>query len=153
METGHRCRPASENGSVTMEFEEFRERAKLDAKLLEAWIDARWLIAAVRDGLRHFSEIDLARALLIKDLHDGLGINDEGIEVILHLVDQLHGLRHVLDSLMSALSAQPEDVRLTIAGYVRARRSIAKPVDGTGSTLTGKMDSRGNQQSRERRYT
>ena len=153
METRHRCRPASENGSVTMESEEFRAHAKLDAKLLEAWIDAGWLIPAVRKGRRHFSEIDLARALLIKDLHDGLGINDEGIAVILHLVDQLHGLRHVLDSIMSALSAQPEDVRLTIAGYVRARRSVARPVRGPGSTLTSKMNSRDNPQSRERRYT
>jgi chaperone modulatory protein CbpM len=153
METRRRCRPASENGSVTMESEEFRAHANLDAELLEAWIDAGWLIPAGREGLRHFSEIDLARALLIKDLHGGLGINDEGIAVILHLVDQLHGLRHVLDSLMSALSAQPKDVRLTIAGYVRARRSIAKPVGGAGSTLTDKMNSRDNQQSRERRFT
>lgn len=42
---------------------------------------------------RQFSDADLARALLIHDLKVDLGVNDQGIAVILHLLDQLHGLR------------------------------------------------------------
>jgi DNA-binding transcriptional MerR regulator len=44
---------------------------------------------------RRYSEVDLARAHLIRDLHE-LGVNGEGIPVILDLIDQIHGLRHVL---------------------------------------------------------
>jgi chaperone modulatory protein CbpM len=40
--------------------------------------------------------IDLARARLILDLRGAMGINDEGIDVILHLVDQIYGLRCAL---------------------------------------------------------
>jgi chaperone modulatory protein CbpM len=43
-----------------------------------------------------FSEVDLARAELIRDLMQDLGVNDEGVGVILNLLDQLHGLRRAL---------------------------------------------------------
>jgi chaperone modulatory protein CbpM len=33
---------------------------------------------------------------LIKDLKVDFGVNDEGIAIILHLIDQLHGLRCLL---------------------------------------------------------
>lgn len=36
---------------------------------------------------------------------DSMGINGEGIEVILHLVDQLHGVRRSLIDLRSSIQA------------------------------------------------
>src|SRR5258708_10532907 len=47
----------------------------------------------------NFSEMDVARAHLIRDLKADFGANDEGVDVILHLVDQLHGLRRALAQL------------------------------------------------------
>ena len=41
----------------------------------------------------------VGRARLIQDLKTDLGVNDEGVDVILHLLDQLHGLRRALDQL------------------------------------------------------
>jgi chaperone modulatory protein CbpM len=46
-----------------------------------------------------FSDIDVARAHLIRDLKGDFGVNDEGVDIILHLVDQLHGLRRALGQL------------------------------------------------------
>jgi chaperone modulatory protein CbpM len=43
--------------------------------------------------------MDVARARLIDDLKSGFGVNDEGVDVILHLVDQLHGMRRALAQL------------------------------------------------------
>jgi chaperone modulatory protein CbpM len=43
--------------------------------------------------------MDVARAHLIQDLKADLGVNDEGVDVILHLVDQLHGLRRAMAQL------------------------------------------------------
>ena len=60
------------------------------------------------DGER-FSEADLARARLIRDLKTDMGVNDEGVTVILDLVDQVHGLRRILRELLSAVYAQSED--------------------------------------------
>ncbi len=49
-----------------------------------------------------FTEMDVARARLIRDLKDNMGVNDEGLGVILHLLDQMHGLRKALaDALQS----------------------------------------------------
>ncbi len=58
-----------------------------------------------------FSDVDLARAQLIRDLREDLGVNDEGISVILHLIDQMHGLRHSLQSLLEEMRprATPAD--------------------------------------------
>ncbi len=75
---------------------EFIQRTSLDQQTLEMWIQEQWLVPDIREATLEFSEADLARAELIVDLRDNLGVNDEGIGVILHLVDQIHGLRGVL---------------------------------------------------------
>lgn len=102
-----------------MEMNEFLQRARFEAKLLEAWIEAGWLMPR-RDGdTRRFSEVDIARAQLIHDLHQDLGVNEEGIPVILDLVDQLHGLRRTLREVLAAVGAQPEDTRQQIIAEIR----------------------------------
>jgi chaperone modulatory protein CbpM len=56
-----------------------------------------------------FSDVDLARAQLIRDLRDDLGVNDEGISVILHLLDQVHGLRRSMHHLVNEMrTGRPE---------------------------------------------
>jgi chaperone modulatory protein CbpM len=77
-----------------MQFQEFADRSHLDSSTIEAWVNAEWLVAH-RPG-HPFSEQDLARARLIRDLKGDLGVNDEGIALVLHLLDQLYGLRCLL---------------------------------------------------------
>ena len=50
-----------------------------------------------------FSEADLARAELIRDLKRDLGVNDEGVGVILSLLDQVHSLRTVLAEVLQSV--------------------------------------------------
>jgi chaperone modulatory protein CbpM len=79
-----------------MEMRQLTERSHLDPRTVNAWIEAEWLLpASARTGF-DFSEADLARALLIQDLRVDLGVNDKGIAIVLHLLDQLHGLRSLL---------------------------------------------------------
>lgn len=54
---------------------------------------AHWVLPAVPETVE-LDDADLARLRLILDLKEDFGVNDEAIPVILHLVDQLHGLRH-----------------------------------------------------------
>lgn len=61
---------------------------------LQFWIESGWIYQAV--GIAGFTEADEARARLIKDLDGSMGINSEGIAVILDLLDQIHGLRRLL---------------------------------------------------------
>jgi chaperone modulatory protein CbpM len=76
-----------------MENKEFISRSHLDVPTLNAWIEAEWLLPLANGRTFQFSDADLARARLIQDLKIDFGVNDEGIAIILHLLDQLHGLR------------------------------------------------------------
>jgi chaperone modulatory protein CbpM len=59
-------------------------------------IEARWVIPA-RSGIplssSFLDEEDVARLELIRDLREHMGVNDEGISVALHLLDQIYALR------------------------------------------------------------
>jgi chaperone modulatory protein CbpM len=81
---------------MKMETQEFVARSHLDAPTLNAWIEAEWLAPVTGKKTFLFSEADLARARLIQDLKLDFGVNDEGIAIVLHLLDQLHGLRCLL---------------------------------------------------------
>ena len=82
-----------------MNEQEFLSSAGLKVELLDFWIEQQWLVPEETVGGAAFSDVDLARAHFIRDLKADLGVNDEGIDVILHLVDQLHGLRRALEQL------------------------------------------------------
>lgn len=97
---------------------EFRLRARLGARTLKAWVEAGWLLPRRNGDSDRFSEIDLARARLIRDLKEDLGVNNAGIPVILDLVDQVHGLRRTLRELLSAIHAQSNTMRRQIAAEI-----------------------------------
>ena len=79
---------------------EFLSRTKLDQHTHEIWIEEEWLVPVEADAGLAFSEADIARAQLISDLIGDLGVNSEGVGVILHLLDQVHGLRAAMTSLV-----------------------------------------------------
>jgi chaperone modulatory protein CbpM len=79
--------------------EEFLLRVRVDRQILEVWLSAGWLTPQRQPDLL-FSDVDIARGHLIRDLSDDFGVNDEGISLILHLVDQIHGLRRSMRELL-----------------------------------------------------
>ena len=89
---------------MRMTKQEFLSSSGIQVQVLELWLEQRWLIPEEAEAGLLFSEIELARAHLIRQLKDDLGANDEGIDVILHLVDQLHGVRRVLAELRIEMS-------------------------------------------------
>jgi chaperone modulatory protein CbpM len=87
---------------------DFLTRSGLDPQTLEIWVRAEWLAPAQADDDLTFSEADVARARLIVELQRDLGVNDEGIGVILNLIDQVHGLRRALAGLLATTRASEE---------------------------------------------
>src|SRR3984893_14623503 len=79
--------------------QQFLVRTRLEIETLEVWIKEEWLIPREDAAGQEFSDADIARAHLIKDLKQDFGVNDEGIGVILNLIDQVHGLRRTLRDL------------------------------------------------------
>ena len=85
-----------------MKRQEFLQHVALDHVTLEMWLTKSWLAPAESSGELDFTEIDLARARLILELQKDMGVNDPGVGVILHLLDQLHGLRRAMKELLEA---------------------------------------------------
>jgi chaperone modulatory protein CbpM len=98
-----------------IETREFLLRARLDAATLEVFVTEGWIIRT-----ESYSETDLARACLVRDLRDAMGVNDEGVSVVLDLVDRLHATRAALKRLSTVLQSVPEPVRAEALAALRA---------------------------------
>jgi chaperone modulatory protein CbpM len=70
--------------------------ARYDEEMLRSWAAAGWISIEESEVGGPLSEADEARCNLICDLKHDIGVNDEGIDVILNLLDQIHGLRRAL---------------------------------------------------------
>jgi len=100
---------------------QFLAHTHLERDVLEVWLAEGWLLPDQGSGEPTFTDADLARARLIKDLRGDLGVNDEGIGVILNLLDQVHGLRGMLRQLLAGLQGEPPEVRERVADALRTR--------------------------------
>ena len=67
------------------------ERFSLDEEIITRWMSTDLLSPADPAGPL-FDEEDLARIRLIIEIQETYSSNDESIELILHLIDQIHAL-------------------------------------------------------------
>jgi chaperone modulatory protein CbpM len=88
---------------MTMTREQFIATSGLEVQTLELWIEQEWLIPDLMSDGPTFTEVEVARARLIQDLTSNLGVNNEGVGVILHLMDQIHGLRRALQEVRDSM--------------------------------------------------
>ncbi len=91
-----------------MQSRTFILQARIEAEELEKWCAEGWLLPCETDSGREFSDVDLARAHFIRDLHS-LGVNHEGIPIVLDLVDQIHGLRRVARDLLDTVKTLQQE--------------------------------------------
>jgi chaperone modulatory protein CbpM len=74
---------------ITYEVTEIIEIYKLNEIFIYDCIEREWIIPVDLNKMLLDDE-DIGRILLIKDLKEDFGVNDEGVPIILHLIDQLH---------------------------------------------------------------
>lgn len=99
---------------MIMSRQDFLTSSGLQVQTLELWIEQEWLVPQETTGGATFSDRDLARARLIQDLVGDFGVNSQGVDVILHLVDQMHGLRQALAELRrEGVTKERAAVRIT----------------------------------------
>ena len=84
---------------MTLRRTEFIARVKIDEDTLELWLSEQWLLPLREAEQDTFTDADVARAQLIMELRETMGVNTAGIDVALHLLDQVHGLRHAVVTL------------------------------------------------------
>lgn len=79
---------------------------------VEIWVRNQWVRPAGEPGHYLFADMDIARAQLILELREEMGINDDALPVVLSLVDQLYAERRRMRRLREILdSAAPQDLR------------------------------------------
>ncbi|MFN3348574.1 chaperone modulator CbpM [Pseudorhodoplanes sp.] len=115
-----------------LDIDEFVLRVRIASDIVETWIEEGWLRPQRTDKGLAFTEMDVSRAQLIRDLREDLGVNEEGIAIILDLVDQMHGLRKTLRELCEAVGVQPAELQQRILVDMRSRRPI--PMKGPESS-------------------
>lgn len=76
---------------------------------LEFWLEQRWLVPVDPSDEGGFTEADAARARLIRELRDDFGANVAGIDIILHLLDQLHDMRRTLAAMKGEFGHRPDE--------------------------------------------
>ncbi|MBY0415456.1 MAG: chaperone modulator CbpM [Bdellovibrionales bacterium] len=65
----------------------------IEISIINQFIDEEW-VNPIDKELVTFDEEDVCRILLIYDLREKFGVNDESVPVILHLIDQLNFIIH-----------------------------------------------------------
>lgn len=97
--------------------ETFLLQARITAADMDAYVEAGWIV--VREGADPFAEADVARVRLIRDLREECGVNDEGVDVALRLLDQLHGTRAALARIADMVRRLPQPLRGELAAALR----------------------------------
>ena len=73
--------------------EELLDELALSHESLKDILQRSWIVPAAS---QHFDEEDRQRLKLICELRSSFEVNDEGVDIILHLVDQLQYLHRIV---------------------------------------------------------
>lgn len=100
---------------------EFRSSLRIDVAVLEVWVEQGWVVPDTTERGRQFREADLARGRLILDLSQSMGLNEAGVDVVMELVDQVHGLRGTLRELVDGIGAQSSELQQRLLADIEHR--------------------------------
>lgn len=101
---------------------EFRHSLRIDVTVLEVWIEQGWVVPVRTELGREFHDADIARGRLILDLSETMGLNEAGVDVVMELIDQVHGLRGTLQALMDGIGSQSADLQHRLLADIEQRQ-------------------------------
>lgn len=96
------------------------ERTGIAEIRVRTWVERGWLTPAQSETGWVYTEIDLARCTLIRELNDDMEIDDETVPVVLRLIDQVYNLRRELRTMSKAVEQEPDEVIARVRAYVEA---------------------------------
>ena len=95
---------------------------------LVSFVEAEIIIPVVTQDGPAYRQIDITRLALLCELSEQFDLQDDALGVVISLVDQLHGVRAELRSVLNAVETEPQDVRHRIGEMVyRARSAKTNP--------------------------
>lgn len=98
------------------------------AERLRGWVARGWVAPARSSTGEEYSDIDVARIDLIRQLRDDMSVDPDAVSIVLSMMDQVYTLRRELRCLMMALETQPPPIKDDI---LQALRAIRGPEDVT----------------------
>ena len=96
-----------------------RLRGGITSLRVERWVARGLLRPAGGSDQQRFEQIDLARAQLLAELVEDIGLDDDTVEAVIGLVDQVHTLRSELRLIAQAIAEQPPVARDAIAATLQ----------------------------------
>jgi chaperone modulatory protein CbpM len=61
-----------------------------------------------------YRQVDLVRLELLCELSEDFDLQDDALSVVISLIDQLHGVRSELRTVLAVLAAEPKEVQVRI---------------------------------------
>lgn len=92
---------------------------------IRTWVERGWVSPAVSEAGYVYTEIDVARCNLIRELRDDLDIDGETVPVVLRLLDQIYDLRRDLRTVSKAIEQETTEVSARIFAQVKAARAFS----------------------------
>ena len=112
---------------MTFEAKDLCRQLGVATERLDGWIEAGCVRPRRTRGNVAFSATDRARIELILDLSGSMGVNDDGVAIILDLLDQIYGLRRALKGMTAVVSAQPASVGQHRRSEARKEPAVERP--------------------------
>ncbi len=69
-----------------------------------------------------YRQVDLVRLELLCELSEDFELEDDALGIMISLIDQLHSVRGNLRAVLTAIEAEPKDVRARIGAALRGAR-------------------------------
>lgn len=100
-----------ESHAMAMTLREVVRATEIAEAEIVSWVAQAWVLPGEVAGRWVFDEADRTRILLIRDLREDMGINDEAVPLVLRLLDQVYSLREALGEIQEAVQELPESHR------------------------------------------
>lgn len=85
--------------------------ATLTRTQLIGFVEAQIIVPLHTETGPVFRRVDLVRMELLCELCESFSLNEDALSIIISLIDQLHGSRNELNTILKAIEAEPADVR------------------------------------------
>ena len=73
-----------------------------------------------------FRELDIARLSLLVDLSEGYALDDEGLALVMSLLDQLNGVRADMRAILDAVAQEPPETRVRLSHAIHEIRVVLR---------------------------
>ena len=96
--------------------------AGLERQEIHSWVAEGWVRPEPSGGTWNFAAVDVARVELILEIRREFAIAEEGLPLVLSLLDQVYALRRQMGRLCDALATQPPEVQQALRQALQGGR-------------------------------